>query len=127
MIETLTREELETIGALCRKWDALTVTDEPYEYILYDGREHIVNPLPGLRTDENRRRGIEPEMLDFLLGDVEGKRFVLLGHVLEEIEHLGLECEEWANLDLDVRSHLHARLLEPLFRQLDHRSPHRLG
>jgi aminotransferase len=36
-----TREELEQIGALCREHDAWVFTDEIYEYIVYDGREHV--------------------------------------------------------------------------------------
>ena len=36
-----TREELERIGALCREHDAWVFTDEIYEYIVYDGREHV--------------------------------------------------------------------------------------
>ena len=36
-----TREELETIAALCRKWDAIAISDEIYEHIIYDGHAHI--------------------------------------------------------------------------------------
>ncbi|WP_422927593.1 pyridoxal phosphate-dependent aminotransferase [Singulisphaera sp. PoT] len=36
-----TREDLEMIAALCRKWDVIAITDEIYEHIIYDGREHI--------------------------------------------------------------------------------------
>lgn len=36
-----TREELEKIAELCRKWDVIAITDEIYEHILYDGRRHI--------------------------------------------------------------------------------------
>ncbi len=39
--KVFTREELETIAALCRKWDAIAISDEIYEHIIYDGREHI--------------------------------------------------------------------------------------
>jgi aminotransferase len=35
-----TRDDLETVAALCRRWDVLAVTDEIYEHILYDGRKH---------------------------------------------------------------------------------------
>lgn len=35
------RAELEHIAALCRKWDVIAITDEIYEHILYDGREHV--------------------------------------------------------------------------------------
>ncbi len=36
-----TREDLEAVAALCRKWDAIAVTDEIYEHIIYDGRPHV--------------------------------------------------------------------------------------
>jgi aspartate/methionine/tyrosine aminotransferase len=36
-----TRAELESIAALCQRHDAVAITDEIYERILYDGREHI--------------------------------------------------------------------------------------
>jgi len=35
------RSELEEIAALCRKWDAIAVTDEIYDHILYDGETHV--------------------------------------------------------------------------------------
>jgi aminotransferase len=35
------RSELEEIAALCRKWDAIAVTDEIYDHILYDGEVHV--------------------------------------------------------------------------------------
>lgn len=38
--KVFSREELEFIAGLCRKWDALAITDEIYEHILYEGREH---------------------------------------------------------------------------------------
>jgi len=39
--KVFTREELETIAALCRKWDVIAISDEIYEHIIYDGRRHI--------------------------------------------------------------------------------------
>ncbi len=48
--KVFTRAELEFLGGLCRKWDALAVTDEPYEYILYDGRPHVsLGSLDGMQ------------------------------------------------------------------------------
>jgi len=45
-----TREQLEAIAALCREFDAVAVTDEIYEHILYDGAEHIsIASLPDMR------------------------------------------------------------------------------
>lgn len=38
--KVFTREELEFIARLCLKWDALVITDEIYEYIIYDGHTH---------------------------------------------------------------------------------------
>jgi len=39
--KVFSREELEAIAALCRKWDVLAISDEIYEHIIYDGRRHI--------------------------------------------------------------------------------------
>jgi aminotransferase len=39
--KVFSREELEGIAALCRRHDALAVTDEIYEHILYDGAVHV--------------------------------------------------------------------------------------
>lgn len=45
-----TREELEAIAEICRRHNLLCITDEIYEYFLYDGREHIsIATLPGMR------------------------------------------------------------------------------
>ena len=35
------RAELEQIASLCREWDALAITDEVYEHLLYDGATHL--------------------------------------------------------------------------------------
>src|SRR5947199_3549366 len=44
------RDELETIAALCRKWEVVAVTDEIYEHIVYDGTEHVsLASLEGMR------------------------------------------------------------------------------
>ena len=48
--KVFTRDEMETIAALCRKWEALAITDEIYEHILYEGRRHIsIASLEGMR------------------------------------------------------------------------------
>jgi aspartate/methionine/tyrosine aminotransferase len=48
--KVFTREELSFIGELAIQHDALIFTDEIYEHILYDGREHVYPmTLPGLR------------------------------------------------------------------------------
>jgi aminotransferase len=44
--KVFSRAELEQIAALCVKWDVLAVTDEIYEHIVYDGRQHV--PLAAL-------------------------------------------------------------------------------
>jgi len=47
--KVFTRDELTLIADLCRRHDVLCVTDEIYEYILYDGREHVSpGSLPGM-------------------------------------------------------------------------------
>jgi aspartate/methionine/tyrosine aminotransferase len=48
--KVFTREELTFIGELCEEHDALAITDEIYEHILYDGAHHIpMMTLPGMR------------------------------------------------------------------------------
>ena len=47
--KVFTREELEFIAGLCREHDALAITDEIYEHILYDGAVHVpMAALPGM-------------------------------------------------------------------------------
>ncbi|MFQ5382229.1 MAG: aminotransferase class I/II-fold pyridoxal phosphate-dependent enzyme, partial [Dehalococcoidia bacterium] len=47
--KVFSRPELETIAALCAEHDALCITDEIYEHILYDGNEHVaMATLPGM-------------------------------------------------------------------------------
>lgn len=48
--KVFTREELEYIAGLCQEFDALAITDEIYEHILYDGAVHVpIMSLPGMR------------------------------------------------------------------------------
>ncbi|XP_030374949.1 kynurenine--oxoglutarate transaminase 3 isoform X1 [Scaptodrosophila lebanonensis] len=43
------RKELERIAELCRKWNVLCVSDEVYEWMVFDGVEHIrICTLPGM-------------------------------------------------------------------------------
>ncbi len=45
----LKREQLQVIADLCIEHDTIAITDEIYEHILYDGREHIpLATLPGM-------------------------------------------------------------------------------
>jgi aminotransferase len=47
--KVFTREELETIAMLCRKWDVVALSDEIYEHIIYDGAQHVpIATLPGM-------------------------------------------------------------------------------
>ena len=39
--KVFSRDELEMIAALCRKWDVLAISDEIYEHIIYDGFRHV--------------------------------------------------------------------------------------
>lgn len=46
----LDREQLECIAALCQEFDAIAITDEIYEHILYDNAQHIpMMTIPGMR------------------------------------------------------------------------------
>src|SRR6266550_2525281 len=35
------RYGLEMVATLCRKWDAIAISDEIYEHIIYDGHQHV--------------------------------------------------------------------------------------
>ncbi len=39
--KVFTRAELTTISDLCQRWNALAITDEIYEHIIYDGYRHV--------------------------------------------------------------------------------------
>ena len=46
--KVFTREELQTILDLAEKHDAFVITDEPYEHIVYEPRQHVyMHSLPG--------------------------------------------------------------------------------
>ena len=48
--KVFSRQELEFVAGLCQEFDALAITDEIYEHILYDGAQHIpILTLPGMR------------------------------------------------------------------------------
>ncbi len=48
--KVFTRAELELIAEVAREFDLYVLTDEIYEYFLYDGRAHVsVATLPGMR------------------------------------------------------------------------------
>jgi len=39
--KVFSREELQTIADLCHKWNAIAITDEIYEHILFNDKKHI--------------------------------------------------------------------------------------
>jgi len=48
--KVFTRAELQIIANLCQEFDALAITDEIYEHIVYEGASHIpIATLPGMR------------------------------------------------------------------------------
>jgi len=48
--KVFTRDELEIIAEHCRRWNACAITDEIYQYLVYDGLRHIsLATLPGMR------------------------------------------------------------------------------
>lgn len=48
--KVFTYEELEKIANLCKKWDVLCISDEVYEWLVYDNHEHVrICTLPGMR------------------------------------------------------------------------------
>jgi len=49
--KVFSREELQFIANLCMKWDALAITDEIYEHILYDNHiHHTMATIDGMRN-----------------------------------------------------------------------------
>jgi aminotransferase len=49
--KVFSRAELELIAGLCQRYDAVAVTDEIYEHILYDGAVHVpMASLPGMAS-----------------------------------------------------------------------------
>jgi aminotransferase len=47
--KVFTRDELSSVAAFCQRRDVLAITDEVYEYILYDGTQHTsLATLPGM-------------------------------------------------------------------------------
>ncbi|HLF00556.1 MAG TPA: aminotransferase class I/II-fold pyridoxal phosphate-dependent enzyme, partial [Anaerolineales bacterium] len=47
--KVFTRAELETIAALCQKWNVIAIADEVYEHIVFDDAGHIrLATLPGM-------------------------------------------------------------------------------
>jgi aminotransferase len=50
--KVFSRAELEEIAGLCRRWDAIAVTDEIYEHILYDDTVHV--PMASLEGMADR-------------------------------------------------------------------------
>jgi aminotransferase len=47
--KVFTRAEMESIAALCRKWNVIAVTDEIYEHIVYEGEHVSMAALEGMR------------------------------------------------------------------------------
>ena len=48
--KVFSRAELQFIAGLCQEFDALAISDEIYEHILYDGAVHVpILSLPGMR------------------------------------------------------------------------------
>jgi len=47
--KVFSRDELETLAGLCRRADALCITDEVYEHLVYEGRHVPMATLPGMR------------------------------------------------------------------------------
>jgi N-succinyldiaminopimelate aminotransferase len=47
--KVFTRAELELVATHCRERDVIAVTDEVYEHLVFDGREHVpLSTLPGM-------------------------------------------------------------------------------
>ena len=87
--KVFSREELEAIAALCRKWDVIAISDEIYEHIIYDGRRHLpiaaiegmadrtvtINSLSKTLQRHRLAGGLGDLAADADRGDPEGPRF----------------------------------------------------
>lgn len=49
--KVLTKDEIQAVGALCEKHDLLLITDEIYEYIVFDGLKHTSPATVGNLAD----------------------------------------------------------------------------
>ena len=48
--KVFSREELEQIAGLCQQWNVIAITDEIYEHILFNGKQHVaMATLDGMR------------------------------------------------------------------------------
>ena len=47
--KVFSRDELQVIANLCQRWDAIAISDEIYEHIIFDGGAHVpMASLPGM-------------------------------------------------------------------------------
>jgi aspartate/methionine/tyrosine aminotransferase len=46
--KVFTRAELEQVAALCQQWNAVAITDEIYEHLVYEGEHVRLATLPGM-------------------------------------------------------------------------------
>ena len=59
--KVFTRKELSFIADLCTDHDAVVITDEIYEHIVYDGHKHIsIGSLAGNGGSDPSRSGASP-------------------------------------------------------------------
>ncbi|HKQ04198.1 MAG TPA: aminotransferase class I/II-fold pyridoxal phosphate-dependent enzyme [Blastocatellia bacterium] len=48
--KVFSREEMQVIAGLCQKWNVIAITDEIYEHILFNGKQHVaLATLDGMR------------------------------------------------------------------------------
>jgi len=91
--KVFTRAELEQIAELAREFDLYVITDEIYEYFLYDGRTHFsIATLPGMRERTLTLGGFSKTFsitgwrIGYLLGSAE------LCHKLGQVHDLVYVC-----------------------------------
>ena len=91
--KVFTREELELVAELAREFDLYLITDEIYEYFLYDGRAHVsLASLPGMRERTltvggfSKTFSITGWRIGYLLGSAE------LCHKLGQVHDLVYVC-----------------------------------
>ena len=100
-LQVFTREELEMVAELCKKYDVICLMDEVYEWLIYSGTKHVrmgetsimtssLNPLtllynytsPSLvARDVGENHHCWECWQDLLRNWLEGMRTIALGHI----------------------------------------------
>ena len=118
--KVFTRSELESIAELCRQHDVTVLTDEVYEHLAFDGREHVsIATLPGMheRTLVVSSAGKTFSFTGWKLGWVTGpKHLVAATQAAHQFLTFTVNTPMQRTMAWTLREYR-----EPFFRELRHR------